>query len=217
MRPGISSSCLSEEGLPRPRCLCSSRVPERGGGGLLRAAPQLLRSPPPRAGLSPAAKMVIQKEKKSCGQVVEEWKEFVWNPRTHQFMGRTGTSWGTQGGPHEGRGGGPPGDARGAPGPAGLAPAPFPGPRRPAPLPSSGLGGGRIAGLISRAGRCGGGESRSLPPSRPPRSPLAWGVAGRARVSAPWRSRSLPGQVRSARSPPLPQKSAPSLPLALTS
>ena len=30
--------------------------------------------------------MVIQKEKKSCGQVVEEWKEFVWNPRTHQFM-----------------------------------------------------------------------------------------------------------------------------------
>ena len=40
--------------------------------------------PRPARDLPPAVKMVIQKEKKSCGQVVEEWKEFVWNPRTHQ-------------------------------------------------------------------------------------------------------------------------------------
>ena len=52
--------------------------------------------------------------------------------------------------------GGPPGDAPGTRGPAGAALAPFPGPRRPAPLPGSGLGGRRIAGLISLAGRCGG-------------------------------------------------------------
>ncbi|XP_074839182.1 sodium/potassium-transporting ATPase subunit beta-2 [Carettochelys insculpta] len=38
--------------------------------------------------------MAEEKEKKPCGQVMAEWKEFIWNPRTHQFMGRTGTSWG---------------------------------------------------------------------------------------------------------------------------
>uniref|UniRef100_A0A670ZBR8 Sodium/potassium-transporting ATPase subunit beta n=1 Tax=Pseudonaja textilis TaxID=8673 RepID=A0A670ZBR8_PSETE len=37
--------------------------------------------------------MAVEKEKKSCGQVMHEWKEFIWNPRTHQFMGRTGGSW----------------------------------------------------------------------------------------------------------------------------
>ncbi|XP_062994729.1 sodium/potassium-transporting ATPase subunit beta-2 [Elgaria multicarinata webbii] len=37
--------------------------------------------------------MAVEKEKKTCGQVMTEWKEFIWNPRTHQFMGRTGSSW----------------------------------------------------------------------------------------------------------------------------
>lgn len=55
--------------------------------------------------------MAIEKEKKTCGQVMTEWKEFVWNPRTHQFMGRTGSSWG------ESRG-------RGAPSPVCPPPAP---------------------------------------------------------------------------------------------
>uniref|UniRef100_A0A8C5EWL8 Sodium/potassium-transporting ATPase subunit beta n=1 Tax=Gopherus evgoodei TaxID=1825980 RepID=A0A8C5EWL8_9SAUR len=37
--------------------------------------------------------MAIEKEKKTCGQVMAEWREAIWNPRTHQFMGRTGSSW----------------------------------------------------------------------------------------------------------------------------
>ena len=37
--------------------------------------------------------MAAEKEKKTCGQLLTEWKEFIWNPRTHQFMGRTGSSW----------------------------------------------------------------------------------------------------------------------------
>nr|XP_028607840.1 sodium/potassium-transporting ATPase subunit beta-2 [Podarcis muralis] len=37
--------------------------------------------------------MAVEKEKKTCGQLMTEWKEFIWNPRTHQFMGRTGSSW----------------------------------------------------------------------------------------------------------------------------
>ncbi|XP_018589166.1 sodium/potassium-transporting ATPase subunit beta-2a [Scleropages formosus] len=31
---------------------------------------------------------------KSSGAEADDWKEFVWNPRTHQFLGRTASSWG---------------------------------------------------------------------------------------------------------------------------
>ncbi|KAJ8281921.1 hypothetical protein COCON_G00044400 [Conger conger] len=38
--------------------------------------------------------MAKDSEKKTCGQVMDEWKEFFWNPRTHEFLGRTASSWG---------------------------------------------------------------------------------------------------------------------------
>lgn len=96
--PELTAAAYLRGGLPWPRCLCSPRVPVREGG-FSAPHPGFSIVPRPARDLPPAVKMVIQKEKKSCGQVVEEWKEFVWNPRTHQFMGRTGTSWGMRGRP----------------------------------------------------------------------------------------------------------------------
>lgn len=36
----------------------------------------------------------MAKDKRTWGDVIDEWKEFIWNPRTHEFLGRTASSWG---------------------------------------------------------------------------------------------------------------------------
>lgn len=57
--------------------------------------------------------MARDKEKRSCGQVLAEWRAFVWDPRSRQVLGRTGTSWGRSGGVGKGgfgEGGGREGD-----------------------------------------------------------------------------------------------------------
>lgn len=86
------------------------------------------------------------------------------------------------------------------------SPSSFPGPRRPTPpaVLWAGRGPNRWSNLLGW--RCGGGESRSRPPARPPWSPLARGVAGSARVSAPRRSHSLSGAGRPRTGTLLPQK-----------
>ncbi|KAL4659940.1 sodium/potassium-transporting ATPase subunit beta-2-like [Arapaima gigas] len=38
--------------------------------------------------------MAKDKDRKTCGELFGECKEFLWNPRTHEFLGRTASSWG---------------------------------------------------------------------------------------------------------------------------
>ena len=50
--------------------------------------------------------MAALQEKKSCGQRMEEFQRYCWNPDTGQMLGRTLSRWGPCMGP--GRGQGPP-------------------------------------------------------------------------------------------------------------
>ncbi|KPP64630.1 sodium potassium enzyme subunit beta 2-like [Scleropages formosus] len=38
--------------------------------------------------------MAKDKDRKTCGELWDEWKQFMWNPRTHELLGRTASSWG---------------------------------------------------------------------------------------------------------------------------
>lgn len=175
-------------------------------GGLQRATPRLLRSPQQRAGTrSVPPRWSSRKRRRAAGRWLRSGRSSC------GILGRT-SSWG-------------------APGPAGVRGAgagkvvadrsatplgrrvPRASPqlscRVPGvqpPLSGFGSGGARISGLISLTGRCGGGESRSLPPARPPRSPLGRGVAGSARVSVPRRSRSGSGPAAAHGHHPSPRR-----------
>lgn len=48
--------------------------------------------------------MAALQEKKSCGQRMEEFRRYCWNPDTGQMLGRTLSRWGLCAGPGEGRG-----------------------------------------------------------------------------------------------------------------
>ncbi|KAK9398343.1 sodium/potassium-transporting ATPase subunit beta-2-like [Crotalus adamanteus] len=174
----------------------SARSPCSGGGVgcsltcllcLPREGALRLRPPPSQPASQPPAPpglaMAVEKEKKSCGQVMHEWKEFVWNPRTHQFMGRTGSSWGEAwrrraGGVRKTQGLWPPPTPTPHPSPSGwekLAPelsigvrggSPFPrGACTPTPSCNGGGGARKAGGLRERALPCpppGGGALQSL-------------------------------------------------------
>lgn len=208
VHPGIYSSCISEGGLALSLRLRFPRVPVRGG--FLRALPPLLCSPRPRLGTRPARpRWLSRKRRRAAGRWLRSGRSSCGTRgRTSSWaaLGPAGVRgvWGRQAVGRRLAGAGS--RQRGPSSPAGSLAS--------APLPGSELGGGRITGLIFPAGRCGGGESRSLLLSRPLRSPLGRGVASSARVSAPRSSSSEPVTVH--RQPP-PPKSAPSLPLALSS
>lgn len=53
-------------------------------------------SPPgPGVGSTPFYRMAALQEKKSCGQRMEEFQRYCWNPDTGQMLGRTLSRWGT--------------------------------------------------------------------------------------------------------------------------
>lgn len=190
---GICSSYISKGGLPLPRCLCSQRVPVRGGGASARRTPASPLPPAARGTHLPPPRWSPRKRRRAAGRWLRSGRSSCGT------RGRT-SSWAARGpagvrgaGRPRGGGRGSLGEALGPQGPARAAPVPFPGSRRWTSLQCSGLGGDQIASLISLTGCCGGGESRSLPPSCPPRIPFVRGVAGSASVSVPRRLRWFSG------------------------
>lgn len=174
-------------------------------GRLQRATPRLLRSPQQRAGTRPLPpRWSSRKRRRAAGRWLRSGRSSCGT------RGRT-SSWGAPGRAGvRGAGAGkvvadrsvtPLG--RRVPRASPQLPCQVPGVQPP--LSGFGSGGARISGLISLTGRCGGGESRSLPPARPPAEPPRAGGRGlcaRVRATAlPLRLRPC-GCTRSSSPPP---------------
>jgi hypothetical protein len=191
---------------PSPSPGCAARTGTRRRRRRRRAPRRLLAASSTPAAAAPfavRAPTMTKNEKKSFNQSLAEWKLFIYNPTTGEFLGRTAKSWGERRRSGQGRGGRGEGGGPGvtaAPPRAGRRPHSFLAGRRPL-RPRRTAGPRRLRlrlrlrlVLAAGAGRTCCGASRRLRRRKPGPSPGCTG--GRAGASFV-RSAAQPDPIRS--------------------